>query len=91
MSTLSEWSAMENMGKTQHTGMSTWDNHIKLALGEQNVIRYIESYSRISKSFPKKSQYMDNTTREEAKTESWPNNINKEDDLVFEQVTETCH
>lgn len=82
---------MENMGKTQHTGMSTWDNHIKLALGEQNVIRYIESYSRISKSFPKKSQYMDNTTREEAKTESWPNNINKEDDLVFEQVTETCH
>ena len=79
------------MGKTQHTGMSTWDNHIKPALGEQNANRYIASYSRISNFFPQKSQYMDNTTREEAKSESWPNNINKEDGLVFEQVTETCH
>lgn len=33
---------------------------------------------------------MDNVTREEAKSEFWPNNINREDGLVFE-VTETYH
>jgi hypothetical protein len=26
-----------------------------------------------------------------AKSEFWPNNINREDGLVFEHVTETCH
>jgi len=38
---------MENMGKTQHTGMSTWHSHIKPAL------RYIASNSRIPKYSPK--------------------------------------
>jgi len=54
---------MENMGKMQRTGMSTRHSHIKPAL------RYIASNSRIPKSSPKKSQYMDNITREEDKIE----------------------
>ena len=53
MSTLSEWSTMENTWKMQHTNMSIWDNHIKPALGEHSINRYILSNSRIPKSSPK--------------------------------------
>ena len=34
---------------------------------------------------------MDNIIREEAKSGFLHDNINREDGLVFEQVTETCH